>query len=328
MSLQKALVQVGVGIQSVKGTPSANPTFAHGVLGGSPFGVDVSQDRAPITSSSRVAPGVDRVGAMSKFDFTSRVYPKSIGAWLYLALGGKSVTGAGPYTHTVSPAATLPLGTVFGKLDSGEIRAIQDVIVDSLEISWSGAAPAEMAVSGMGTLANFAATFVPTTDENFATYLTPPGTTPAAANFKFAASGAAAQAAISSGRIKITNNADGITLSYSIVPDEIFYGRQDYEAAFTIVPGANLNDWRTAITGSGSGTSVSQVPVYGAFDVKLGNGTDTLQLAAPRVPYLADYPDGDPNGGFVSLDFAGLPVLTAAGAAALTATVVNSQATY
>jgi hypothetical protein len=328
MALQKALVRAGIGIQASKGTALTNPVFAHGITGGSPFGIDITQDRAPLTSATRVAVGVDRTGAVAKFDLKFRATPKAIGAWLYLALMSKSVTGAGPYTHTITQGNTPVYGTVFGVLDTGEIRSLQDCIVDSLEISWSGAGPVEVAVSGMGTIPSFAPTFTPTNDESFATYMTAPGATPTAANFKFAASGAAALAAISAGNVKITNNAGAIELSYSIVPDEIYLGRQDYEAGFTLVPGANLNDWRTVVTGSGGGSTISQVPVYGAFDVTVGNGTDSLKLAATRVPYLVDYPEGDPNGGNVTLDFAGMPVLTAAGAAALTATLINSQATY
>ena len=325
MGMQKAIARIGVGFQSAKGTALTVPTFGHGVTGGTGFDMDIAQDRAPITSSNRVSPQVDRTDAIAKFDAQFRAHSKSIGMWLYLALGGKSVTGAGPYTHTISPSNTLPYATVFCDL-GGELRAVQDVVVDSLELSWDESGIVNVAASGMGTLTAFAPSMAIATDDSNSTYMV--ATSGTASNLKYAASGAAAQAPIKAGSIKISNNADVISLAYSVVPDEVFWGRQDYEAALTIVPSTNLNDWRTVATGSAGGTSVSQTAVYGGLDVKFVNGSDSLQLAATRVPYTVGYPQADPSGGHVELAFAGLPVLTAAGAAALTATLINSQASY
>jgi len=325
MGKQKAISRIGLGFQSAKGTTLTAPTFAHGVTGGNGFDLDITQDRAPITSGNRVAPHADRTAAVGKFDAQFRAHPRAIGMWLYLALGGKSVTGAGPYTHTISPANTLPYGTVFFDLD-GEYRSLQDVVIDALELSWGEDGIVNVSAQGMGTLPAFAPTFTPGTDDSLSAYLV--ASSGVAANLKYAASGAAATAPIKAGSIKISNNADVVQLAYSIVPDEVFWGRQDYEAALTIVPPTNLNDWRTVATGTAGGTAVSQAPVYGGLDVKFVAGTDSLQLACSRVPFVVGYPQADPNGGHVELEFAGLPVLTAAGAAALTATLINTQATY
>lgn len=324
MALNKAIAAIGVGVQVSKGTALTNPTFMHGVTGGTGFDSDVSQDRVPIATGTRVSPGVDRTAVVSKFDAQFRAHPKTIGLWLYLALGGKSVTGAGPYTHTLSPAATLPYGTLFANI-GGEVRSLQDVVVDSLELSWAEDGILNVSAQGMGTVPNFAPTMTPTTDDSYSGFMVSSAGT--AANLKFAASGAAATAPIKAGSLKITNNADVVQLAYSVIPDEVFWGRQDYEASLTLVP-TNLNDWRTVLTGSSSGTTVSQVPLYGGLDVKFVSGTDSLQLAATRVAYTVGYPQADPTGGHVELAYAGLPVLTAAGAAALTATLINSQATY
>lgn len=325
MALQKAIGAIGVAIQTAKGTPQAQPGFMHGVTGGNIFDVDISQDRAAIATGTRVSPGVDRTAAVSKFDAQFRAHSKSIGAWLYLALGGKSVTGAGPYTHTISPAATLPFGTLFANV-AGELKSIQDCVVDSLELSWSENGILDVSVSGMGTLINLAATMTPTVDDSYSTYMTAASGT--AANLKYAATGAAATAPIKSGSIKISNAADVVELAYSIVPDEVYWGRQDYEAALTIVPATNFNDWRTVVTGSAGGTAPQQTPVYGGLDVKFINGTDSLAIAATRVPYLVGHPTPDAGGGPHELAFAGMPALTAAGAAALTAVLINSQTTY
>lgn len=325
MAVQKGLGAVGVAIQAAKGTPAGSPTFMHGVTGGTGFDLDVTQDLAPIVTAARVSPGVDRTGVRGKFDVQFRAHPRSLGAWLYAALGAKSVTGAGPYTHTITPGTTSPFLTVFSNI-AGIYRALQDCVITSLEIAWEETGIVTVSVQGEGTLPLFAPTFTPTTDDTNTAWLQSNSGT--AANMKFSAYSTAAAAPIKSGSIKISNVAGFVQLSHTIVPADVYSDRQSYEAMLTVVPPSNLDDWRAAVTGSTSGTAASEATVYGAFDVKFVAGTDSLQLAAPRVAYAVGYPQLDPSGGHVELPFAGLLVPTTAGAAAITATLINTQTSY
>lgn len=116
-------------------------------------------------------------------------------------------------------------------------------------------------------------------------------------------------------------------LSSSVVTNLVVEGRQETDYALTLVP-ANLNDWRTFATGTSSGTAASESPVYGAVDLKVVVGTDSLQLVSNRVAFASAYPSADPTGGAVEIEVGGPALLTSAGLAAISGTLINTQATY
>lgn len=324
MAIQSALAQVGVAKQSAKGSAASNPTFGHGVTNGTVLTVEVAQALADQTSGTRVSPGVDRTGVMPGMDFSCRAHSKTLGLYLYGVLGSLATTGAGPYTHTITSGADLPYLTSFGKLGSN-VYAVQDMKLDSVGINFNGTEPVEVAVSGMGTVANYAATFTAGTDDTLASYF-------AAHTGTFSVdvdggSGTAATAKIASGAITINNNLETIMISGSISPDDVFVGRQEVEVSFDIIPD-DLAMWRTIVTGTSTGTTAAATPVYGSFSIAFTNGSDTVTLAGTRVAFTADFPDVDPAGGPVTISLAGLAVQPANGGTPVTATLVNTQASY
>jgi hypothetical protein len=324
MAVQSALALVGAAKQSVKGTAITTATFGHGLTDGAIMSVEVDQSIEEHTSGTRTSGDVNRTAITAGVDFTCRAHPRSIGLWAFGALGGIASTGAGPYTHTITSASDLPYLTTFGTL-AGNYFRVQDVKVDSLGFSWSGNDPLEVAVSGMGTqLSILGANYTTTNDESTAAYFTPVGGT-----FSVdvdGASGTAATAKINSGEVTISNNADSVMVSGTIYPDDIIVGRQEVECSFEVTPD-DLNLWRTIVTGTSGGSSVSSSVLYGTFSCQFVNGTNTLTLASTRVAFTCDFPDADPAGGTITLTLAGLAVSNA-GATPLTATLVNSQASY
>jgi hypothetical protein len=323
MPLQKALALVGVAKQTSLGTPIANPQFSHGIISGGVITVDMEQEQSPMTSAYRVSANVDRTKVEAGFDFTTRGFPKALGLWLYAALGAKSVTGAGPYTHVLTPAGSLPYLTVWGSLD-GILVAVQDCVVDEIEISWDENEPPEVKVSGLGGLIDFAPTYVPVVDESLDPYLLTAGGT-----FKLDIDSATAVTApIKGGSYKVANGVESIMLSGSIIPNLAYPGRQEFETSATMVPTTDLGDWRAAVTGSPTGTTASGAPVYGSVEYTFPVGTSSLKLASTRVPFAIDFPEGDAGGGAVELEATGMPVMPSGGGAAVTATLINSQATY
>jgi hypothetical protein len=322
MPMQKALSLVGVGKQTALGTPLANPAFVHGIVSGGIVTVELDQEASEVTSALRSPTQVDRTAVRAGFDFTTKCFPKSIGLWLYAALGAKSVTGAGPYTHLITPAGAPVYLTVWGSLD-GTIVAVQDCVVDELEVSWDENNPPELKLSGKGGLVNFAPTFVGVVDESLDPYLLAAGGT-----YKLDMdSSTPATAAIKAGSYSIKNNAEHIALSGSVVASRAFMGRQEFETNATLIPD-DLTDWRTVVTGTSSGTSASAATVYGSCEYMFPVGTNSLKIASTRVPFAIDFPEGDAGGGPVELEATGTPVMAAGGTAAVTATVINSQATY
>lgn len=321
--LQKALALVGVAKQTALGTPATNPTFSHGIKSGGIITVDMEQQAGEVTSAYRVASQVDRLKVEAGFDFTTAVFPKTIGLWLYAALGAKSVSGSGPYTHTITPAGALPYLTVWGSLD-GVLVKVQDCVVDELEISWDENKPPELKVSGLGGLIDFAPTYTPTTDESLDPYLLTTGgtfkwdvetSTPVVGNIK-------------AGSWKVANNVETIQLSGNVVPaGGAFPGRQEFETGLTLVPN-DLTDWRAAVTGTTSGTTAAQATVYGSLEYVFPQGTASLKIAATRCPWAIDFPEGDAGGGPVEIEAEGMPVMPAGGGAASTITLTNGQTTY
>lgn len=321
MPIQSALALVGGAKQSGKGSPATDPTYQHGITDGQVMTVEVSQDLESRTSGTRFAPSVNRTGVQPGIDFTCRGHASSIGLWLYAALGSKSVTGSSTYTHVFSTGADLPYLTAFGSMDSN-LYAVEDVKVDSLEVSWSENEPVEFAVTGMGTDVAFPSTITPATDDSAATYMRPAG-----GSFQVDIDGTTLAAAkVTAGSVSINNSLSPIMLSGTITPSDVFPGQQAIEVSLDVTP-ENLNDWRTILTGTSNGTTVAATPVYGSFSIQFTDGTNTLTLAATKVAFTTEFPSADAGGGPVTITLAGLVVIPASGSP-FTATLVNAVATY
>ena len=319
--IQSAIAQIGVAKQSGKGSIAASPTYAQGLTGGAVITVEVAQELEERTSGVRMSNAVNRTGVMPGVDMTGRAHPRGIGLWLFGALGSVSTTGAGPYTHVFTTGSDLPYLSAFGKLGSN-IYSVRDVKVDELGFSFEAANPVEMTATGMGTVVGYPGAFSPVTDDTAATYFTA-----ASGTFKLDVDSASpVTASITSGEVNITNALETIMLSGSISPDDVFPGRQEAEVSFDIVVG-NLNDWRTILTGTSSGSTAEDEPVYGSFEVTFTNGSNSLKLEAAKCAFTTEFPEANPSGGPVTLTLAGL-VVQAANGVGLKATLVNTVATY
>lgn len=321
MPIQSALSLVGVAKQASKGSAASNPTFVHGITDGAVVTVDIAQERESHTSGSLTASDVNRTAIMPGFGYSARAHSKSVGLYLYAALGAVSTSGSTTYTHVITPASTLPYLTTFGQM-GGSNYAVTNSRVAECSIAWEDNNPVTLAVSGMGTAINLGPTFSGTTDDTYASYFTAVGGT-----FTLdVESSTPASAKIKSGSISINNNLDAVTVSGSITPDDVFNARREIESSFTIVPD-DVTDWRAILTGTTSGTTVSGSPIYGSFSVQFTNGTDTLTIASSRVAFTAEFPSASADGGPVEIALAGI-VLKPSASNEITATLVNTQASY
>ena len=323
MALQSAIAVLGVAKQSAKGTPADDPSYQFGISDGGVFKADLSQDLADITSATRAAPNVDRTEFVPGIDYTQRVHVGSVGLLLYLALGGKSVTGAGPYTHVFTGANSLPYCTWFGDQNGVKV-SVEDSRIDEIGLSWDENNPLELSVSGIGCDLSFPATITPDADESRTAYLAPAGGT-----FKLDLEGTTpATAKVKAGEITVKNGLESVPLSGSITPGDVHPGRREVEVSFTIVPDSDLNDWRHIVTGAVDGDDVSAVPLFGSFEITFSDGTNSLELEALRVAFTTEWPDADPGGGAIELELSGLAVLPLTSGTDFTATLINSVATY
>lgn len=322
MPLQKRIAGAGLSKQSGKGTPAGAATYALGVRGGSTLMVDLQQENDEITFSSRVSAYDNRLSVTPGASIQTRLWPASGGLLLYGALGAISTSGAGPYTHTITPGATLPYLTHFGQLDT-EYHKVADCKVNSLEIAWTERSPVEVAYELMGiTYTGYTAAYTITNDESGnARFIPPAGTFQLDANATTPVT-----AKIIGGRVTINNNLVPIPLSAAITPDDVFEAEASLEVELRLMP-TDTTEWRKILTGTNVATTPTGVEIYGSFLTKFVIDANTeCTLTSTRVAFLADYPEADPSGGPAELTVVGR-IKKPAGAA-LTAIMKNATPTY
>ncbi len=328
MPIQKRVAFIGLAKQTAKGTPAASPVYGFGVLGGGALVAGVEQENDEITYSGdqRISPDENRLGINPGINIRTRCYPRTAGLLLYAALGAIADAGAGPYTHTITPALNLPYLTAWTKF-AGEYHQLTDCLINQLTISWTERQPLEVEMELLAIGLTFdVANWVPslTTDESGASKFGPVGGV-----FKVDPADGAnpAEGKVTGGRISINNNLVPIPLSKSLYPDDLYPGQQEIECEINTMPD-DLTLWRKAITGTGAGASVSATPVFGGFDLKCSIDANTyLQLVATKTAFTPDYPEADPGGGPIELVLPGRVKQPTVGDA-LTVTLKNTVASY
>jgi hypothetical protein len=329
--VQKLIGYVGLSKQAAKGSGASSPaTFGLGVLGGKIFALPLTQDYEDMTlnggASDRFSPAIHRTDAQPGANFRTRAHNKSIGALLLGALGSDTVTGTGPYTHTIKPAQTLPYWTLFARYGSAEYEKLVDCVFDKLSIGWDERKPLEVEATLMGITPAFGAggAWTATNDETVTGVYGPIGGTLQLDT----GSAVPATAKIKAARVDISNNLTPVALSASILPDDLMPGKQIIEGSVTIVPD-DFTDWRKIVSGSGTGTAIQASTQYGSLLLAVNMGASTeLKLEAYRVVFEADYPESDPAGNQMELELAFRVVRPTDASAALTATVTNTVASY
>lgn len=317
---------VGIAKQASAGALAANPTFAHGVSGGAPIGVAITETAQEVTTGKRVASNVIRESSRSGFDIQSPAYLRSLGLYLLGALGAVVTTGSGPYSHAFA-TGDLPYLSTFLKGVGSQIEGIRDCKIDELSLKWEGSKPLEFNAKGSGTVFSYPATFTPTTDETGSdAFLVPVGGT-----FEVdVIGGSPASARVIGGEIMVKNNVATIDPSATIESGDVMEGRQEHTLKLTVVPD-DLLYFRSVVTGATGGTSVKASPTYGSVNLQFKQaqgGAGTLTVAGTRIAFLTAFPDVDPAGGVIELELAGLAVMPSGGTAPLVYTLSNTQTAY
>lgn len=328
--IQELLGFVGLDLQAAKGSAGATPaTFGFGVKSGKVLQFPITQDLEDITlpggASDRFAPTANRTAILPGAAFQSRAYPRMLGLLGYGALGALVTTGAGPFTHTETPAITLPYLTAYGRYGNAvESAKVADCKVDQLTIAWTDTEPATVDAVLMGITPTLDSAFTVTNDESLTTFWSPIGGT-----LRFDVDGTSLAAEpVAAASVQISNGLTPVMISSQILPSDIMEGPQRVEGTITIRPN-DFDEWQAIFTGTPGGTTPSNVPVYGSFDLKLAIDANTeLTLTANRVPFLADWPDSDPAGGAAEIELAYSVVRPTDGSAAFTMVVKNGQTSY
>lgn len=325
MPIQNITAISGIAKQSAKGTLAANPTFAHGLTGGTPISVEPSHSALEVTTGKRAASNVIRENVVNGASIEAPAYMKALGLYLLGAIGTDTVTGSGPYVHTYA-TGDLPHLSVFAKGIDTTVQAVRDCKVDELSLKWEGSTPVELSAKFAGTVFSYPSGFTAGTDESGSeSFLVPVG-----GSFQVDVIGSTlASARVVGGELTIKNNVSPVEPSASIEADDVFEGIQEHELKLTIIPD-NLADFRKVITGSASGSAVSATAPTGSVSLtfKENNGTGSLTVTGSKVAFMTAFPDADPKGGAVEIELAGIAVMPAGGTSPLVYALTNSQASY
>lgn len=323
--MNKRLAAVGIAKQTAKGTPAGSPTYTVGLLGGALFSPEIEEDLEDLAWSERIAPYAIRSAVTPKVAMSSRAYVEAIGLLLQAALGSRTTSGAGPYTHVFALASALSTyHTLFGQLEAHK-ATVADAKLGTLTLSWERNRPVEVECEWMGCAHTFGSTWTVAGDQTLKPFFVPVGGT-----FQLEVAGATPAAApISSGSLKVDNGLQARILSGNVLPADIDEGAVTVDLELTVVT-ADMSEWRKAVSGSATGTSPAGAAVYGSVDVTFAavGSTETLRIDADRVEWLADFPEPDAAGGAAEIRLRGRVVKATGSAKTLELTLVNSVASY
>lgn len=295
--IQNRITQVGAAKQTAKGAAAASATYQVGVNSGVVGSLDITEEELPVTWASRLLQGHDRISAYPGASFETLALPKSIGTFLQAACGADTVTGVGPYVHTIKPAIVLPYVGIFGRKDA-EYFEVQDGRVSELELSWelTGALKVKVSVGGCAYVFRGTA-YTATNDER------PQAGVLKGAGGTFTLNTLATT--IKGGSIKISNGIEPVFGSDSVLPKDVFPQLHKVDVSLTIIPN-DLSEFRRVVTGTTGGSTVATTPFNGAAVCQWKVDANThLTFNANRMKSMVQFPDTNAQGGPVELQLEG-----------------------
>ena len=283
-----------------------------------------------ITSTASQVRAAINADAEAKALITASLAPGNSGVGVVTALvatnlaGGAAAGSGGTYSHVITPAATVPWATVFGKKDS-DLKAAVDCKLDELRIEWEGNQPIKVNATWAGCDGDYAsADYTPGLDEALLDYFR--GIHLTTATIDLDGNGYTGGTAILGGSLTIKRNLAADIYSGSMLAGDIFEAALEIDVELKVrVP--DLLPVRLLLTGAVDGTAITGTVPYGELDLVFANAPDSLELAATRVAWKAGEPDADPKGGPAELTLTGR-CYGSTPASVLTATVVNAHGPY
>jgi hypothetical protein len=316
--------QIGLALQTAKGTPATAPTYITDVT---------AADIRPNVERSRreeTGQGLDQGDMMTtriavQGGFTAIVRRDWIGLLLYAGYGAKAVAGAAaPYTHTFTMASDRPYLTIWRYMFNGA-NALYERF-DDCRISaenFTGAAGGDLAVQASVVGLGFTRLTAKPAGGIYDTSL-PIRYPDAVLSRGGVASDAVSQIALNHNLAVNTRQTNRIYDSFSEP------GTRSIEATSTEVF-QNLENYNKTVYGSGTGTAPSSAVVYEAlsYAFKDETGTERLKFAAPRFGYgTAELNGPNANAEIAEYAITGFLNRDPGGGSIVTATLANSVASY
>lgn len=294
---------IGVAKQAAKGTPASAPTFIHGLTGGKTFNLERNVSSADVSCGVRAGTDSYVESIVPGVDFETHGYSDVIPMYLYAAMGNiASAAASGGYDHTITLGDLLPYLTFWGRIGS-EYTRTDGCKVDEIEMEFEGNAPLSFGITAIGLSAAFGLSSFPGSADPscFDGYYVPTGGT-----FLVETLGDTPLAApVTAGSLTLANGCAADPLAGQVTPGDVEEGKLTVSGSVTVKP-EDMALYRKMVTGSASGTALTGQMVYGSFDWTFRHSKQadhTLKITASKVPFTAEFPDVDPNGGAAEMEF-------------------------
>lgn len=246
------------------------------------------------------------------------VRDSSIGFWLWACMGAVADAGTTNFTHTITPANTLPYVTVWRNVGDLLWEQFLDCKVGSLTVSADAGAPLTATAGIMGR----SSTRLTATPDNATPISIQSGPV---YNFNEATVtiGGSATALVSSFELSIENNIS-LQQTDDSIPYDVVEGTREISLSFDMIF-ETLAEYNTFNYGAAAGTTQSSTlatrSALFTFDKGVNN---SIAFNLPSVAYEEFPVDNDPGGDPIVVSVA---AAAQRGGTILTATVKNQNAT-
>lgn len=329
--INTSIGMIGVALQADKATHAAAPTFSHSLTGGKTFQLDRSVENANVACGVRAGTDSYVKSIVPGLDYETYGYADVLPLYFYAAMGNIASAvneGGSGHKHIITLGDTLPYLTFWGRI-GGEYTRVDGGKVDTLELEFEGNSPLSFGVTVIGMDAEIGMSQFPGNIDPscFDGYFVPTGGT-----FKLETSGAEpAQAAVLSGSLSLGNSCSADPLAGQVMPSDVTEGKLTSSGKVKVKPD-DMGLYRKMVTGSESGTKPTGSMVYGSFSwvFKHSKNQDmTISIVATHVPFKADFPEVDPEGGAAEIEFSFDDIgITERNGSPVTVTVCNSTSQY
>lgn len=332
MALNPSIGLAGIAFQTDRDTAATEPTFVHGLTGGSPFGASRSIANTAVACGNR-APSDARVDSIEITPSVQALcYPDTIGAYLYAALGKVETTAAstaGYYKHVFTMGSTIPYATIWSQVGVDNFTRADGCKCGTLELTATGNEHLAMQADFQGIDAEIGIDAIPG-DVSASCFGGKYTTTDCV--FKIDASGETpAEALVSEGSFTFENNLSALTSLGRVTPREIAEGNLSAGCSVTTIPD-DITEYKKLMTGSADSTAITGKVVLGSVYAKFYHTEDTnmtLEIEVNHCPFTAEYPEVDPEGNEATIQFTtDAAIIAAAGESPVTVTLVNKVASY
>lgn len=240
----------------------------------------------------------------------------SMGFWLFAVLGADAVTGTTNFSHTITPANTLPYITVWRNISNTLYEQYRDCKVSSLTISADAGQPLLATAAIQGLQASRLAA--------------DPSASPAIAlasqyvynyNDATVTLSGGVTALVSSFELTIENNVTRQQTD-DVVPYDVVEGERQVSLSFDLIF-EDLTEYNKFHYGGAAGTTISSQIYTTSADFQFDNGANNqVKFTLPSIAYEEFPVDAVPDGGPINVS---VRAVAQRGASPVLAAVVKNQ---